>query len=163
MAYIKSCLLLSFSVRHEFLRRLMFYNIFLYIFMCFFLKIEALKRDIGVHIYIYIFFCAFCWNKKTINCVIDTKNKCGVHILFLLPTKPPPDWRPTSWKALQLPVPGTDPFLPFFAVDIRSPACCPVSDWREETRASNEGWTKVSEDFTITDKVPTRAFSLLLV
>ena len=30
-----------------------------------------------------------------------------------------------------------------------------------ESRASNDGYPKVSEDFTITEKVPTRAFSWL--
>ena len=33
--------------------------------------------------------------------------------------------------------------------------------WREISRASNEGQTKVRKDFTITEKAPTRAFSWL--
>ena len=34
-------------------------------------------------------------------------------------------------------------------------------NWRAQTRASNEGYPKVPEDFTITEKAPTRALSWL--
>ena len=36
-------------------------------------------------------------------------------------------------------------------------------NWPAQTRASNEGYPKVPEDFTITEKAPTTAFSWLKV
>ena len=38
---------------------------------------------------------------------------------------------PHQLESPPAPSPGHRPLPPFFAVDIRSPACCPASDWRE--------------------------------
>ena len=38
---------------------------------------------------------------------------------------------PHQLESTPAPSPGHRPLPPFFAVDIRSPACCPASDWRE--------------------------------